>query len=243
MVTPRTGRPVGRPRKAKEGLPDSAPKRGRGRPKLPLARDSERYFLALVSAHIELGKLKGLVEGYVLEKFVAARYGEAVAKMEIEYRGKRIGLTDLLSMARASPNCGPRELRKLEDIERRGADGLVGLPEWKRGRKGSESRNTNVFRPIADALRHKLHGIRTKPRGDPDKRWLQAMTLAWCPCLCGEQEDVARARRLVDCVGEREYFETKMLPLMAERAAEREPGSRTTESPPEYLANLIRRTI
>jgi hypothetical protein len=65
VATPRTGRPRGRPRKPEE----PQPKRDRGRLPLPLAVDLERYFLALLSAHIEIGKLNGTSEAVTLKTF------------------------------------------------------------------------------------------------------------------------------------------------------------------------------
>jgi hypothetical protein len=209
MVTPRTGRPVGRPPKPKtEKLASS-----RGRPPLPLSRDPERYFLALLSAYIEIGRLSGVSEGRVLTTFAGFVFGHPVQTPE-----------------------------NLSDMERTGTY-QVGMLHWLLGGESEEWRGRNSFRPIADNWRRKLSRIRTKPKGNPDKRWLQAMTLAWCPCLCGEQEDEGRAAYFAAFAGEKKYFKARMHPVLAESAAERKAGATSWEVSPEFMINLIRTTL
>jgi hypothetical protein len=208
MVTPRTGRPRGRPPKPKI----VKPARSRGRPPLPLSRDPERYYLALLSAHIEIGRLSGVSEGLVLTTFAGFAFGRPVQTPE-----------------------------NLSNMERTG-NYYVGMSGWLRGGESGAWRGRNSFRPLADNWRRKLSRIRTKPKGNPDKRWLQAMTLAWCPCLCGEQEDEGRAAYFAASAGEKEYFEATMRPIMNERWAQREAGVKRAEVSPEFMIHLIRTT-
>jgi hypothetical protein len=201
-----------------------------------LVADPERHFIALLSAHIVLGKLKGLSEACVLETFAAARLGVPVQKMVI------VGWRDLLALARRA-RATPPELKKLATIERRGPDGLVGLYKWQLGQQGSESRNINAFRPYVDNWRHKLNIIRKKPSTDADLIWLDRMTAAWILCLRGE---IARARHvelLTSLMGEKAHFEAVMWPVLRGCASQRMAGLKQLDASPEYLVNLIRRVV
>jgi hypothetical protein len=60
MVTKKTGRPAGRPKKPKK----EASKRGKGRPVKPIAENRDRYLKALVQAFIE-HQDRALAEGLV----------------------------------------------------------------------------------------------------------------------------------------------------------------------------------
>jgi hypothetical protein len=210
---------------------------------LPLFRDPERYFLALLSAHIEIGKQMGVAESRVLKSFAAAQHGEPLEKMEFEHRGNRIGLTDVLNMARASPTCGPREGRMIAAIERPGADVFVALRAWKRGKKGSEWHNMNAFRPLADNWRRKLNVTRAKPPSDPDWMWLDRMTAAWRVCLSGQIALARVAELLASVCGEREHFDAVMRPALAELASQRMAGLKQEDRSPDFLLNLIRETL
>jgi hypothetical protein len=85
-----------------------------------LATDPERYFIALLSAHIVLGKLKGLSETCVLESFAGARLGTPV--QEIDFRnglGEKIGWSDVLALARpANRKALATFRRKIGELER-----------------------------------------------------------------------------------------------------------------------------
>ena len=246
MATPRTGKPRGRP--PKPPAPDPRPKRERGRPPLPLSRHPDRYFYALVSAFLE-GRPPGVSELRVLESSVGALRGVPVHEMEFKNQlGERIGWGKVLASARdardsRNSKATPQQLKKLATIERRGPDGLVGLYKWGLGQPGSESRNINAFRPFVDNCRHKLKIIGKKPPTDADWMWLDRMTAAWRICLRGEIELAKAAEGAAWLVGEREYFETDMVPVLAERAAQRQKGIKVAEYPPEYFVNLIRQTV
>ncbi|MBG0797174.1 hypothetical protein IYX23_05665 [Methylocystis sp. L43] len=78
MVTKPTGRPRGRPRKEQPSLS----KGPRGAPKKPLAKDPDRYFLALAQAHVDCGALSGISERRVFEAFCGLRYGVPLGTIE-----------------------------------------------------------------------------------------------------------------------------------------------------------------
>jgi hypothetical protein len=210
------------------------PARSRGRPPLPLSRDPERYFLALLSAHIEIGRLSGISECRVLDSFAGAREGEPIEQED---------LNCLIQLALTDQSCGPRERRKLAVIERRGADGLVGLPKWKQGKKGSEWHSMNAFRPLADSYRRKLNVIRVKPPSDPDWMWLDRMTAAWRICLTGQIASARMAELLTSLLGENEHFDAVMRPVLRVRASQRMAGLKQAEASPDFLRNLIRGTL
>jgi hypothetical protein len=200
---------------------------------MPLSRDPERYFLALLSAHIET-RARGVSESLVLETFAAARYGEPIEQQD---------LTDLLNLALISPSCGPQERRKLAAIDRRGADALVGLRAWKRGKRGSEWHSMNTFRPFADNWRRKLNVIRGKSPSDPDRIWLDRMTTAWRICLTGQIEYKGIAELLTSLTGEKKHFDAVMWPVLRERASQRMAGLKRVDASPDFLRNLIRETL
>jgi hypothetical protein len=203
---------VGRPPKPKEPVPNAKLKRGRGRPPLPLSCDPERYFLALLSAHIEIGKLSGVSEGRVSTTFAGFVFGRPVHTPE-----------------------------NVSDMERTGRY-QVGM-RWLQGVESEEWRGMNSFRPIAETLMRKLRRIRAKPSSHPDWKWLRAMTLAWRTCLWGELRHLRQAGFLAASVGEAEYFNATMRPLLAERAAQRKAGATRSEVSPEFMTNLIRTTV
>jgi hypothetical protein len=86
-------------------------------------------------------------------------------------------------------------------------------------------RDRNAFRPPADNLRRKLIDIRTRPLGDPDRRWLTLMTRAWLPCLGGETDGTFGACMEASLAGETGYFYLYMLPVMIERSRQRKAGA------------------
>ena len=204
---------MGRPPKPKEPVPDAKLKRRRGRPPLPLSRDPERYFLALLSAHIEIGKLSGVSEGRVSTTFAGFAFGHPVQ--------------------------APENLSNMESTRRYD----VGMPRWLLGRESKEWWGKNPFRPIADSWRRKLRGVRGKLPSDPDWNWLRAMTLAWRTCLWGELRHAGQAAFLAASVGQEEYFKARMQPVLEHRAAaERKAGATRYEVSPEFMINLIRST-
>ena len=152
-------------------------------------------------------------------------------------------MIDLVELALASQSCGPRERRKLAVIERRGADGLVVLPAWKRGKSGYEWRNMNAFRPLADNWRRKLNVIRGKPPSDPDWMWLDRMTAAWRICLTGQIALARMAELLASLMGEKEHFDAVMRPVLRERASQRMTGLKQVDASPDFLRILIRETL
>ena len=97
MVTPRTGRPRGRPPKPKVIKSPRSP----GKP--PLVRDPERYRFAFISAHIELGKLRGLTEIRVLMTFAGVLHGEPYQPPENLALVEREGVRVQLASPRADP--------------------------------------------------------------------------------------------------------------------------------------------
>ena len=156
MATPRKGSQGEGRRRPKPPAPDPSPKRERGRPSLPLSGDPERYFLALLSAHIEIGKLSGVSEGRVLTTFAGFVFGQPIQTPE-----------------------------NLSNMERTGTY-QVGMRRWLWGEESAVWRGKTTFRPPADNLGRKLRRIRAKPSSHPDWVWLRAMTLAWRDCLLGE---------------------------------------------------------
>jgi hypothetical protein len=68
------------------------------------------------------------------------------------------------------------------------------------------------------------------------------MTLAWRTCLWGELSHVQQAEFLAASVREKEYFDLRMRPLLAERAEQRKAGMTRAEVSPEFMINLIRTT-
>lgn len=199
---------MGRPPKLKVEKPASS----RGRPRLPLRRDPERHRLAILSAHVEIGKLSGVSEGRVLTTFAAFMFGHPIQTPE-----------------------------NLSNMERTGTY-LVGMPRWLRGGVSSSWRGRNSFRPLADNWRRKLSRIRAMPSTDPDWKWLRAMTLAWRTCLWGEIRHARQAEFLAASVGETEFFDAKMRPVLEERAEQRKAGMTRAEVSPEFMINLIRTT-
>jgi hypothetical protein len=178
--------------------------------------------------------MPGVSESLVLETFAAARYGEPIEQGD---------LTDLINLALTSPSCRPRERKKLAAIERRGADALVGLRTWKRGKRGSEWHSMNAFRPLADNWRRKLNVIRGKPPSDPDSMWLDRMTAAWCVCLTGQITLENAAELSATICGERGHFDSVMRPVFRERARQRMAGLKEVDASPDFLLNLIRETL
>lgn len=196
MATPRTGRPRGRPPKAKE----PTPKRRRGRPKKRLAADPDRYLLAAIQAHIEIGRPRRISELRVAEFFAGLRFGK------------------------------PIRTRANFEAMSKGARFRVLLDKWRRGEEGGKNyRDRNAFRPLADNLRRKLSNIRNRQMGDPDRRWLTLMTRAWLPCLRGQRERTFGASLEASLAGEIGYFYAVMLPVMMERSRQRDAGAERAE--------------
>jgi hypothetical protein len=66
------------------------------------------------------------------------------------------------------------------------------------------------------------------------------MTLAWRTCLWGELGHSRQAEFLAASVGEKEHFDARMRPLLAERDEQRKAGRTVAEVSPEFMINLIR---
>lgn len=71
MVTKRTGRPMGRPKKPRE----NAPKKDRGRPSVPFRQDPDRYLIAMVEAHAIVNRTS---ERQAAEAIAALQIGNEV---------------------------------------------------------------------------------------------------------------------------------------------------------------------
>lgn len=184
-MTKPTRRPRGRPKKPK------VVSRGRGRPSIALARDPDRYFLALVQSNIDAARSHGISERRVTETYASIRYGfpnRSRENMEALARDERVQV--------------------VFDKQRHQLRGSVA-----RG-KGQGWLNQNAFRPYADGLRNKLGKLRRKPPSDFDRRWLAAMSIAWRISLLGDLRIKTHAEALAAIVGEREYFSSTMLPIL-----------------------------
>jgi hypothetical protein len=207
MVTPRTGRPRGRPPKPKEPEPN----RRRGRPEKRLASDPDRYLLAAIQAHIEIG----VPATRVTEIFAGLRFGHPFQTDE-----------------------------NLEAMDK-GEKFLIFMHKLKGGNVGETAsyRDRNAFRPPADNLRRKLSYIRTRPMGDPDRRWLTLMTRAWLPCLRGESDGTFGACLSASLAGEIGYFYVSMLPVMIERSRQRITGAPRAEIDVPEFRRLLFPTI
>jgi hypothetical protein len=100
--------------------------------------------------------------------------------------------------------------------------------------------NRNAFRAYADDLRIRVRKIRQKPPSDNDRRWLAAMSVAWKICLQGNLRMNNRAEALAAIVGEREYFNSVMQPVLYERFVRTLPHREASPpSLPDFMGILI----
>jgi hypothetical protein len=181
----------------------------RGRPREPLARDPDRYLLALVQAHVDIAKLHGVSERHVVETYAGLLYGRLIhsrANVESLARGERFQVQF-----------------ERDQFAPKGWAGTSEMP-------GPGWLNKNAFRPYADNLRRKLRKIRNMPPSASDRRWLAAMSVAWRICLQGNVRDCVAAlaawgiclqdnprdcaKALTSCVGEETYFYSVMQPVL-----------------------------
>ena len=149
--------------------------RRRGRPRLPLRDDPERYWVARFLAQCEL-KGPGMTDRQIALAMTAVRYGEAVADSE------NVG-----NLATAS---GPVDFKYVKD------SGLRGREDSK------EPRNRSAFHPRADDLLRKARHLRSSHDQD-DCKWLVAMREAWVQTLSGSPEKFALPGCLKSVFGRR----------------------------------------
>ncbi len=181
-------RPTGKPAgRPKKPRPPIKPKRPRGRPPKPLAADPDRYEIAYFQVAADRGYRAGISERRIAETLAALRHGALVPTPE-----------NLSAMSAGKPYA-------------------VRAPAWRGREGGFDWRNKNSFRPIADALRLKAHRMRKDPAADQDARWLDHMSWAWLICLERYVDLEGLAEYLADAVGEREYFDAWMRPMLRGR--------------------------
>jgi hypothetical protein len=225
VVTEPAGRKPGRPKK--QIVPKV--KRPRGRPMQFLSEDPDRYFLAFVQAHIEIGRLSGKSDNAVAETFVGLRYGKLVTTVVEGSDGKLIPPEDNLRAFAEG-----RKFRVYADPN------LGEIPNRGDLKYGEKWRDKNVFRPHAFDLLGKLRSVRNSHPSHPNRRWLAAMVKAWIMCLQGYEEDIDLARQLAILVSEGKYFANVMVPMMRERAAQRLEGLRRATLLPKFPEDSFR---
>jgi hypothetical protein len=126
-MTKPTGRPRGR--LLREKAAEKSTKRKRGRPRISLALNPERYFLAIVQAHIDIAKRHGISERRVVDTYAGLRYGRPVQS--------RVNLESLARGERFQVQFEVEQYPLKGSLEADGAQGRGWL-------------NRNAFRPYAD---------------------------------------------------------------------------------------------
>jgi hypothetical protein len=179
------------------------PKRRRGRQHLSLASHPERYWRALLQAHIEIGKARGLSEFKVAEMLVTMRFGNPRNPDDVLGGWFYLGVW-LQGQRRA-------ELEELLAARRKRASLNLRCAAL-------EHRDSNAFRPKTDTELRTLRKVRSLSRNDPNREWLRLMTLAWEPCLNGQLEYFVGACWLAQAAGEVPYFNAIMRPVMIMRS-------------------------
>lgn len=133
-MTKPTGKPRGRPPKPVTPLIT----RLRGRPRKPLARDSNRYALAIFEAFLRAASVRGISELVIVELLAGLAFGEITPE-------------NIARAARGEAYSVWMPPFKLDEHN-------VGI-NWRSG---------NAFRPWADDLRRKLRRLRTAQNEDSE---------------------------------------------------------------------------
>jgi hypothetical protein len=221
MVTKQTGRPPGRPKKAKGQEVDQTPQRDRGRPAYRISEDPDRRFIGFCQATTERQKrtmgddspgMNKLVEGLVV-----MRYGLIDASKE--------NLDALKRGDRPVRIVVPKEsgLRQREKVE---------FPEYWRDK--------NEARMEADGIMGKLRRIRNERPDAPNRVWLATFVKIWIVCLQGDRSLALSAARWAETIGETAYFKAAMRPILIVHAALRDKGAAKATIPLELLMLLLK---
>lgn len=181
----------------------------RGRPKgstKALSSDPNRYLDMWAQAHIDCGKLEGKSEISVLETLAGLRYGRPVPTREnFEAMARGDGFKVYMIPPPEKIHIGP--------------DGEP-IPA------GCAWPHQNSIRPFADSWRRRLrHKREAKDQdGKWTAKWFAGMShVAFC-CLQGFDERAGFLEFLAEKAGEKDYFNTKMRPVLIERAKQRRAG-------------------
>jgi hypothetical protein len=165
--------------------------RRRGRPRLPLRNDPERYLLAYFVAQCRLKK-PGMSDREIALTLTAVRYGEIAN--EPEY------VTNFVTSS------GPVGFEYAVSI-------VHGDEE------SSEPRNESAFHARADDLARKARRKLNEDLGSDDGSWLLNMSNAWIVTLAGEPFDGAMRLASAFCLVEREiaFFYRVVQPIIQSR--------------------------
>jgi hypothetical protein len=219
MVTKRVlGAKKGRPEKPKI----EAPKRPKGRPAKPIATDPERYLKAFIQAlidHEDFMESQGLISdkasaNKIAEMLIGLRYGrlpEGGRHIETKEGGKITAEENLLAMMNGKPFYVYAEPKN-------------GCAIYRSKENGDRWRDGNTFRPTTHNVLKDLRLARNGPPDDPSRQWLAAMSMIWKDCFQSDISFSPVAERLADAIGEREYFQAVMKPVMIAHAALRDTG-------------------
>jgi hypothetical protein len=182
--------------------------RRRGRPPKPLETDPDRHWLALLQALIAAGRAAGISAQVMAVAVVSLRYGDLTPDP---------GFVERFKSTRNRPTCDCKrcrlinfDLRTNVEAMYRGEAFNVFAPKYEGDPHGSSWRDGNAVRPRADNALRRLREIK-------DARWLAEMVRAWKICLGGRMEDAGLAKRIARDLGEGEYFETIMAPVLNDR--------------------------
>jgi hypothetical protein len=182
-------KPTGRPPGRPKKDQPSRPPRKPGRPPLPLAEDPNRYEIALLQAAFDRGHAAGISERRIIETFAGLKYGRPIP--------------------------APENLEAME----RGERYAVFTTLHRGDPQGFDWRNRNSFRAIGDSCRLNVRRRRKDPAIDADARWLAHMS--WADRICRERrvefEDLAEY--LAEEVGELDFFNREMRPMLRELRA------------------------
>jgi hypothetical protein len=210
-----------------------------------LARDPDRYFLAIMQAVIDAGAQSGMSERSVVDVFAAMRCGlptpttENIALMLSEKPFQvYFNASDNETQLMLKGYLGEKPFKAYFNTAKYRLKGLVAQMKAP----GAEWREKNVFRPYADDFRRKLRKIRNKDFSDVDRRWLAAMSVAWRICFSGDLGTKTHAEALTAVVGERGYFSRVMQPILYQMFVRKTSPSADLTDPlsmPEFIRLFI----
>jgi hypothetical protein len=191
MVTKPTGRPRGRPKKAKS----AKPKGKRGAPKKPLNDDPDRYLLAWTHA---MRKLAPEISERRISEFWAIVKSGRVLSGPCEIKGRLV-----------TPSENARALLAGKPFLVQHMNGY-GMPDLATNSKyipagvgsGVQWHEENAFRPLAQKIR-----VKYRHKVNKNENWLGEMTNLIILALTRNQEVLEKARELSESIGEKKYFE------------------------------------
>jgi hypothetical protein len=85
-------------------------------------------------------------------------------------------------------------------------------------------RARNEFRPTADSVNHRLKLWRSAPLSNENARWLASMARIMRICFAGLEGRAEFAATLAADIGEKDYFDEVLRPILRDRAARRALG-------------------